>query len=336
MQKLNAIRNGYSYWSDVIDQTHGTIPDLVGAPMMSGYAPMGGFWDYLTGGPKTEVMTASEAALSRMNAYIAQVGDRLTRLKDGGANAYYPTDIQLLTNGISDMRQIATYGDPNDETREGQVRDIYEQAVILANRVARDMDDMGKGVYLPASLQTMTAKSWWDTTLETIANAFTVGSEGKGPESYPDQAAMVKRPVPTATQSYTPSKPGVPKKTPGMPSESLIAPDGSVISPTEDWLRKNGLWLGLGAAALVGAYLYFRKQNEQRAMPVSANPRRGCRKRSRNPHVPFNVYLKGKLIDTVFYSDPKTTTDYVKRGLINHDGYDPGIRVVKRRRKRGK
>ena len=283
LQKLNAIRNGYSYWSDVIDQTHGTIPDLVGAPMMSGYAPMGGFWDYLTGGPKTPVMTASEAALSRMNAYIAQVGDRLTRLKDGGANAYYPTDIQLLTNGIADMRQIATYGDPNDETRETQVRRIYEQAVALANRVAQDMYDMGKRVDQPASLQTMTAKSWWDTTKETIANAFIVGSEGKGPESYPDQAALVKPPVPTTTQAYTPSKPYVPKKTPGMPSESLIAPDGSVISPTEDWLKKNGLWLGLGAAALVGAYLYFKNQNEQRAMaaPVAANPRRRRRRNSR-------------------------------------------------------
>jgi len=66
------------------------------------------------------------------------------------------------------------------------------------------------------------------------------------------------------------------------------------------------------------------------------NPRRRRRRSSKNPHVPFDVYLKRKLIDTVFYSDPRTTSEEVKRGLINHDGYDPGIRVVKCRRKRGK
>ena len=47
----------------------------------------------------------------------------------------------------------------------------------------------------------------------------------------------------------------------------------------------------------------------------------------------FNVYLRGKLIDTVFYGDDeRVTRDDVRRSLIGHDGYDPAI-VVRERRK---
>ena len=49
----------------------------------------------------------------------------------------------------------------------------------------------------------------------------------------------------------------------------------------------------------------------------------------------FNVYLRGKLIDTVFYSDKATeTVDDVYRSLVNHDGYDSRITVVKARKAR--
>ena len=47
----------------------------------------------------------------------------------------------------------------------------------------------------------------------------------------------------------------------------------------------------------------------------------------------FNVYLNGKHVDTVFYTNH--TADEVRRSLINHDGYDPAIVVrldVTRRR----
>jgi hypothetical protein len=45
----------------------------------------------------------------------------------------------------------------------------------------------------------------------------------------------------------------------------------------------------------------------------------------------FDVHLRGKIIDTVFYGPKdKVTTAEVKRSLINHDGYDPGITVRKR------
>jgi hypothetical protein len=47
--------------------------------------------------------------------------------------------------------------------------------------------------------------------------------------------------------------------------------------------------------------------------------------------VAYNVYLYGKLIDTVFQSG-MSTVEEVKRSLINHDGYDPAIRVTKARR----
>jgi hypothetical protein len=52
-------------------------------------------------------------------------------------------------------------------------------------------------------------------------------------------------------------------------------------------------------------------------------------KRHCNPSIAWNVYLRGKLIDTVFF-----TTDYtaeeVRRSLIDHDGYDSGITVRRR------
>jgi hypothetical protein len=61
--------------------------------------------------------------------------------------------------------------------------------------------------------------------------------------------------------------------------------------------------------------------------------------RSHNPKedyfIAFDVYLGRKNIDTVFYSkSSKVTADEVRRALIQHDGYDPGITVKKRRAKR--
>jgi hypothetical protein len=49
--------------------------------------------------------------------------------------------------------------------------------------------------------------------------------------------------------------------------------------------------------------------------------------RRRNPAHKFNVYLRGKLIDSVFSTE--TSTAEMKRSLVNHDGYDPGIRVTR-------
>lgn len=44
----------------------------------------------------------------------------------------------------------------------------------------------------------------------------------------------------------------------------------------------------------------------------------------------FNVYLNGKKIDKIFYSDiSRDNTDDVRRSLVEHDGYDPRI-VVRR------
>lgn len=49
----------------------------------------------------------------------------------------------------------------------------------------------------------------------------------------------------------------------------------------------------------------------------------------------FNVYLNGRLIDTVFYSaGTKITCDEVRRALIDHDGYDSRIVVYRQRKAR--
>lgn len=43
----------------------------------------------------------------------------------------------------------------------------------------------------------------------------------------------------------------------------------------------------------------------------------------------FNVYLNGKLIDTLYFTKGQETSDEVRRSLINHDGYDSRIIVKK-------
>lgn len=48
----------------------------------------------------------------------------------------------------------------------------------------------------------------------------------------------------------------------------------------------------------------------------------------------FKVYLGRKEIDKVFYDAKyKETVETVKESLVNHDGYNPNIRVVKERSK---
>jgi hypothetical protein len=53
--------------------------------------------------------------------------------------------------------------------------------------------------------------------------------------------------------------------------------------------------------------------------------------------VGWNVSLNGRQITKVFQrveGTIKATAEEIRRGLINHDGYDPGIKVTKERKKR--
>lgn len=59
--------------------------------------------------------------------------------------------------------------------------------------------------------------------------------------------------------------------------------------------------------------------------------------RKANPAQAYDVYLRGKKIDTVFYSPgAKVSADDVKRSLVSHDGYDADIVVKKARSKKAK
>lgn len=42
----------------------------------------------------------------------------------------------------------------------------------------------------------------------------------------------------------------------------------------------------------------------------------------------WKVYLNGKLIDVVFF-DPDCDKEFVWESLVDHDGYDPRIKIVK-------
>lgn len=47
----------------------------------------------------------------------------------------------------------------------------------------------------------------------------------------------------------------------------------------------------------------------------------------------FNVYLNKKRINTVFYNDGiKVDKDEVYKSLVNHDGYESGIKITKVRK----
>ena len=49
----------------------------------------------------------------------------------------------------------------------------------------------------------------------------------------------------------------------------------------------------------------------------------------------FDIYLDGKKIDTVFYSNSDNVTiDEVKQSLINHDGYNVRIKVKAAKKKK--
>ena len=50
--------------------------------------------------------------------------------------------------------------------------------------------------------------------------------------------------------------------------------------------------------------------------------------KQRNSMIAWNVYLRGRRIDTIFYQ-PDYTADEIRRALIGHDGYDPAIKVKK-------
>lgn len=43
----------------------------------------------------------------------------------------------------------------------------------------------------------------------------------------------------------------------------------------------------------------------------------------------WDVYFRGRWLDTVFYT-PDCDAGYVKRTLVNHDGYPPDIVVLAR------
>lgn len=61
---------------------------------------------------------------------------------------------------------------------------------------------------------------------------------------------------------------------------------------------------------------------------MSKEIKSGLRKSATMSTIPFDVYLNGTIIDTVYCSSIDDE-ESVRRSLINHDGYDEQIEVVK-------
>lgn len=72
------------------------------------------------------------------------------------------------------------------------------------------------------------------------------------------------------------------------------------------------------------------EQDPERPAVRVQRKRHAMRRTFGNPFSIYDVFLRGMKIDTVSQSDPSSAED-VKRSLVEHDGYDPEIRVVKRR-----
>ena len=73
--------------------------------------------------------------------------------------------------------------------------------------------------------------------------------------------------------------------------------------------------------------------NEQRLGIVREEHESNRGRRRRNPQTRWNVYLRGDMLDAVYF-DSDMTADEVKRLLVEHDSYDPGIRVEEMPRRR--
>lgn len=86
------------------------------------------------------------------------------------------------------------------------------------------------------------------------------------------------------------------------------------------------------AESALGAYASLLPKKYQPKAVRHAKARiAGGKKRSLKGTGAWNVYLRGKLIDTVFYNPgANVDNDDVRRSLIDHDGYDPGITVRQR------
>jgi hypothetical protein len=109
----------------------------------------------------------------------------------------------------------------------------------------------------------------------------------------------------------------------------------------ERWTMQSGIKDKKRAEDTARVYRDIAKRERRRhryvVQPFRYSDTASRMKARRNPTSnAWNVYLNGKLIDTVFYSaGAKVTADEVKRSLVNHDGYDPGI-VVRRSNRFGK
>jgi hypothetical protein len=78
----------------------------------------------------------------------------------------------------------------------------------------------------------------------------------------------------------------------------------------------------------------MKRENKQAKNQGRLNYKQQIKKENKmiTKHFAFDVYLRGKKIDTVFYSYPenydyKEAKEEVKKSLIEHDGYDSQIKV---------
>jgi hypothetical protein len=251
LQKLGPIQGGYRYWSNVIDQTSGSLPNLVGSPMLSGYSNMGAFWDIFKKKPEATPETSpgipivpDATYVKRTSDYIRQIYVRLGRLNAENAGQHFPEDMNLLNALYNQMRYESEFGTAGAEERHDAVLRIYKEAVTLATKIAHQMYNIGQRVDQPEGHETR-VDTWWDRTKKTVGAL--IGVKPETPPVYPEAETL---PVyePEMTQPWTPGY--------RLPEEAIKGQRIGMPAPKFPWLAVGAVI----AAAGVGIYLYKRKK----------------------------------------------------------------------------
>ncbi len=241
-QRLANVQNAYAFWSRSMDQLGPQISTPQLPPNFSGYTSMSGL------GVDDDTNTRW------MNSYVTQIGARVSRLAAGGAKEKFPAEMTILESMLQGMRQEATYGDPDLNTKERSVYRVYKKAVVLAQSIAQRMDRIGSPVHLPTDVSPTWwerfTKRWIDPVTDTVKAIPRVVAKAphKPTVVYPAQAPVLVPPEPETVNPFTP--------TPIQPTVPTGPIPGSIYGPVKPAIP----WIPIGIGVAAAVYLYMQQQ----------------------------------------------------------------------------
>lgn len=146
-QLLPVARNGYAYWSQIIDSAAASIPDFGVTPNLSGYSSMGETDDVLK---------------ERIATYLNTVDWKLQNLKASGADTSYPADMSNIRVGLYSMQNAASkVGTVGLERTEAAVQALYKATVQIETDVANRLTNAGGKMVYPDTAPPEAQLSLW-------------------------------------------------------------------------------------------------------------------------------------------------------------------------------